>query len=331
MRPIRQLARVALLAALIPASGCVFKGGSDAVSSMDLPRRGQPLSAESWKLVESEPARGGSSQLVWALPIMMSGHSWVFDRDASRGNYQSFSWFDLGPLIVSLPLYIASEDRDFEREPAATTRDRLVWHPLLASASSTGREGEPPRLRASGVPLLWSRVAIRNDRFNSEMRIATHLWSLGPALIRLKVAPPPREEGLEPQEGRMYLFAPLALGGGPGLLLWSSYRMQSPGGSVTGHGPLVGLLGYGGSKTRQQVGTDESSRWWLERRRHRLAGGMLWYSAREGREGGRIRDARNGPILGIIGWGRKNYAPAIQLLWVKIPLGKQHTEEPKEQ
>ncbi len=328
MNPIRTMLRTALLATLVATSGCVFKGGSDVVSGLDLPRRGAPLPEESWQVVESEPARGGSSQFMWALPIMMSGHSWVFDKEAKRGNYQSFSWFDLGPLIVSLPLYIASEDRDFERDPATTTRERLVWHPFWASASSSGRDGQPNRLKASGVPLFWSRVQIENDRFDSRMNIATHLWSLGPAMIRLKVAPPPPEEGLERQEGRMYLFAPLALGGGPGLLLWSSYRMQSPGGFVTGHGPLVALLGYSGSSTRQQVGGEESSRWWLERRRHRLVGGMLWYSAREGREGGRTRNARNGPILGIFGWGRKNYAPAVQLLWVKIPLGKQHKEEP---
>lgn len=324
----RQLTFTILLAALLCTTGCVFKGGSDLVSGLDLPGRGQPLPEESWKIVEAEPARGGSSQFIWALPIMMSGHSWVFDKEARRGNYKSFSWFDLGPLIISLPIYIASEDRDFARDPASTTRDRLVWHPFLASASSTGRDGQPARLKASGIPLLWSRVQIDNERFDSRMNIATHLWSLGPALIRLKVAPPPAEDGAEKQEGRMYLFAPVALGGGPGLLLWTSYRMQSPGGFVTGHGPLIGLLGYSGSSTRQQVGTEESSRWWLARKRDRLVGGLLWYSAREGREGGRVRDARNGPILGIFGWGRKNYAPALQFLWVKVPLGKQSNEEP---
>ena len=55
---------------------------------------------------------------------------------------------------------------------------------------------------------------------------------------------------------------------------------------------------------------------------HRLVAGFLWYSSAMKRDDGKTKTARHGPLFGIFGWGRTNYAPAIQFLWFKIPVGK---------
>ncbi len=320
MRLGRIFSAILLIGATALLSGCIYKGGSNAVGAIDLPHRGEPIPEESWKVAEGDQLRGGSSQFIWAIPITMAGHNWSFDPEATQARFESMRWYDIGPIVITLPIYISSQTREYTREGGSIRESGITWHPFWASAQHHGPEGEAPTRFASGIPLLWSRVRLENKQLASDMRIATHLWSLGPVLVRLKVAPPV-EEGEKREEGNMYLFAPMALGGGPGLLLWTSYRMQSPGGFVTGHGPIVGQLGYAGSRSKMRM-TEETEEYEAVRTAHRLVAGFLWYSTSLKRDDGKTKTARNGPLFGIFGWGRTNYAPAIQFLWFKIPVGK---------
>ncbi|MCC5877200.1 MAG: hypothetical protein JJU11_13345 [Candidatus Sumerlaeia bacterium] len=311
---------IASLLAVLVFSGCTHSFTSRELGDKTLPYKGGTISEETWEAmgrVNPSAPHVNTRSTVFPLPSILIFRNFSNLRPDGRYAATSFTWWDgfLGSIGISLPLAVNYNDYHYlpgESEPVA--HRSAFYTPFLSGSSSEGDFDLGVDIKASGIPLLWSRVRMAETFPDGSQAIAQKtgfLWSLGPMLIKL-----------EANEGNTsgYIATPLLLGGVPGGILWSDYRIRDRDRDTHrfGHGPLFGFLGYSQWKAHstppQEDANPEETRF-----RRLLLGGALWEQTRRSDfESGEVTSTSHGPIWGMFGWGSREGDFTLRLLWIPI-------------
>ncbi|MDX2177202.1 MAG: hypothetical protein SF028_12115 [Candidatus Sumerlaeia bacterium] len=328
------LRRFLPLAILPLLAGCSIRTGAPTLGTRVAPGLGEPLVDEYWtRADEAKPKQGGNTSF-WLLPNQVTIKQWVFNEDATEADYTSVRWHDLGVFILfNAPLWISVKSAEFQRGAESSSGFRFTWSPFWTGVSEADRKPDAPKVRAYGVPLLFSRVGVESERYAGRFNAATHLWTLGPFYASTRFDAAQQLGGTEaepiPQtDVSGYVVLPLMAGGLPGALAWTSYDFDTIGRgderrNLWAHGPLIGWLGYSGRTVhtaRPGETREEGAARWTKRGRS-LGGGILWHSSRTRTEDGRADDSRHGPLWGMLGWGRRDGGFSLYALWLPIVLG----------
>lgn len=307
-----------LLLIVLVATGCTHSFTSQELQSKTLPFHGQPVDEDTWEAISRvNPAAPqiSSRSTVFPFPSVLVFRSFSNIRPDGRFSATSFTWWDgfLGAFGISLPLAINYNDYHYspgEAEPIA--HRSALYTPFWATSSSRGDFNLGMDIEASGIPILWTRLKITETLSDGSTGTATKtafLWTLGPALIRLRA-----NDG----QSNGYLATPLLLGGMLGGLVWADYRLREGDTHRIGHGPLLGFLGY--TQWQNHTGAPDAESAPTETRfRRMLLGGALWEQTRRSDyETGELRSASHGPLWGMFGWGRKGEDFALRIFWYPV-------------
>lgn len=255
-----------------------------------------------------------ADQTRWALPFVESVREFTLDSGKRRAAAAHDVWVDAGEPLASLPLYV-SRNQHFYKEgsEAPVGERRILWTPLWASARQTGDLDSS--LTVHGVPLLWSDLHAHKPTKSQDLTVNLYstLWTLGPAACSFD-----NKEAKERQRG--FLFTPFLLGGAKGVALWCDYHVvieESPNKqgepsrmAATGHGPLLGILGYVSMRRSATDASDEPS---IVRIVLLGAGWLDMVNQKKGQ-------SLHGPLWGMVGWGRTHGRPAVTVFWNKVPI-----------
>lgn len=312
-------ARALLLFVAMPLlfAGCTMKHRSQELDGLDLWNRDRTMPREVWNArYATDKDLQDARQLIVPFPFQLYAKHLHVSTDEAVA--RRTSWNDVGvPFVLMLPLRISYQEHLYEAgRSSSSATQRFSWNPLWARSSSTGVANKSTEIDAYGVPLIFSRVkAQRHDEERPlQFRLLTSLWTLGPATARW-------ESG--PHGDRGYMFAPLLLGGIIGTTVWSDFEarrfyddgtLQQKSGY---HGPLYGALGYIHEQrppVRNEAGDEitVSRCMWLL--------GTIWSHRAERNEAGETLDSHNGPLWGMLGWGKKDGRNAVRLFWIPVKL-----------
>jgi hypothetical protein len=328
MRLLRRFLAAALIAATaFGAASCTTRGGHPQLAALDAPRPGENLPEEEWTLQEGRKSAGSMSTLLWVVPNIATLKSWRFDKEAQNAEYMKVNYFDLGILSAFIaPWYVSADVRAYNRQAGEVGRSGFTWTPLWAS-TRRGPGERVPKLRASGVPILWSDVDLEGER--EKVNIDTYIWTAGPSIIRGSVdmaKSEMAEDGSHAPSAKGWAVLPVTAFGLPGLLAWTSLNVEvTDGTGMTLHGPVFGTLGYYRRTSREAYGEDSEAR----RTVTNLAWGILWHRSALRRGDRAVVDSRNGILWGMLGWGHRNGAKRLRLLWLPIPLEGAKYDDPR--
>lgn len=315
---VRLLPLIAPLLSIFIITGCTHSFTSRELGDKTLPYKGGSISEETWEAmgrVNPAAPHVNTRSTVFPLPSVLIFRNFSNLRPDGRYAATSFTWWDgfLGSIGISLPVAVNYNDYHYmpgESEPVA--HRSAFYTPLLAGSSSEGDFELGMDVQASGVPLLWSRVKMEEtfpDGSQASASLTGLLWTLGPMLVKLEA-----NEG----ETSGYIATPLLLGGVPGGILWTDYRIHDRETHRIGHGPLFGFLGYTQWKSfstpvEEEADPDEV------RFRRLLLGGTLWEQTRrtEFQDGDTISTS-HGPLWGMFGWGSREGDFTLRLFWYPI-------------
>lgn len=322
-----------LLSAL---SGCVSRSGSPLLVELRPPKGDAPLPEEIWERtrVEKNPRQNTQSSLFF--PFMLYNKAWRFNSDQESASFTRLRWYDLGLPIFLLPFYAGLIQREYRRDSTETGRMHATVTPFWAWSGAKNWPEDRARVKASGLPLLFTNIRVEDGQPRTKVQSNLFLWTLGPAIstFRSENLNVGEDDAAGPGRLRGYVGAPLLLGGLPGAILWSSYSIrwqdETREGSVFGQGPLLGTLLYFQSKENVRIPTSSDE---LDDRTPddttRLLGlGALWYSHAGRNAEGRVMRSDHGPLWGFLGWGRRDGAFALKLFWFGIPLGPGEVTDP---
>lgn len=307
---------------LLMLSGCSTIGGSQRFpQNVEIPGGGGPIEPGLWQGAEqygpgSLPTRYWIVR--WFFPTSIYNKTASFESDSrlrvSRTLYQDLLFpIFLVPMQFKTSHYIYDKSQS---EPVAG--DWVSWNVFWADEGQVGG-GIPGReVSAAGVPLFFG-IAKTRDREQTNM-MWNSLWSLGPAFYSVNVTPSQQEvlgSQARPREASISIFCPVALGGIPGLVLWTDLTIERSTAEGTNrmeaHGPLGGSLGMLQARTKTNK-SDELLRL--------VMFGALWYDKKEyvDTEEEQRDFAAHGPLWSMFGWGRKDGKNAVRLFFVPIVL-----------
>lgn len=316
--------------------GCAFEAKDEWIAEYPLPAAGEPIAAEFWDHAKNSKDPQGTDVSLWLLPMWADVDHREIENDPPRLSRTEYTMFNPGlALVPLLPFYIDAQVEERQQD-GSWQGSGLTWTPFWAWSHST--EKAPAELRASGIPLLWGDVEVRSKTQPFEIRVRHYLWTLASMVCSIEVG----QDGAD-LDG--YVFFPLYLAGLGGYL-WGSIELEGEAGSLSGHGPFGGDLGYyrrvGLVKNRittqsaeaeaepipfqLDLGTvvDESED--LDRMTRvdenglvpsveRWLGGILWASWVDSDATGKEVDGRHGPLWTMFGYGTKNGESTVILFW----------------
>jgi hypothetical protein len=289
------------LVLLLCSAGCAFDKSSTQFSAHQPPRIGEPLPAHYWDEVGPAAGKSGYSGSAWLLPFWVSGEFSTIAADAESTTSTNFAVVNPGFVALPwLPLWVSAQTQ-LDRKDGVRATSRMTWTPLSTSTEDAGWPADEPALRASGFPLLYSRIcygiAAGADQFDAH----AILWSLGPAWGRVDLKDNDRF-----MNG--WFFIPLSVAG-LGAMVWSSGEIDTQDEELTVHGPLQGYLGYRSSI--DHIAGDST---------RLLVAGALWFDSADAVDSDEALDTRHGPLWSMFGWGRSDGEPAIYVLWIPVPI-----------
>ncbi len=341
-----------ILSASTILSGCGVSSHSPKYDDLDIPSRGEAMSQEVWEAADElaalRPKPGGPLNVGgghwWFLPFLVANNEISVAMNTQEARRTSFSWYDLStPVLLTFLPWRVTYSRDYyERgvesgEPVGSLR--FGWNLLYTRVVEKGEIKDPVKLKAFGIPLLFSRVSGQYRNRDTRFSYNNMLWTLGPSLVTYKSSAY-TDNTDELLHG--WFFSPLQLGGILGPLVWFDFGLKTEDGNVaTAHGPLFGYLGYLHSHRAFETGTRPVPGQWdveniediemeefteLERAHSMLLLGILWESLVKFDEEGEVVRGRHGPLWGMFGWGHEKGGFAIRAFWIPIRLGKSNPD-----
>lgn len=307
-------------ATLVLLAGCSSHFTNHSLEGKTLPYHGEAIDEETWEAIAGARPQGQPLEMrsfALPLPTVVVHRAFSPLQEAGTHTAASFTWYDgfIGALGISLPLVVNFNSYQYEPDVAEPVgRVSALYTPLWATSSSEGEAETALSLEAKGVPLLFTRVNLREESPGGIGGTATmtgFLWTLGPAVLKLDT-----DDGSR----RGYMAAPLLLGGMPGALLWSDYHLYEEDSHRIGHGPGFGFLGYTQWRTTEtwEAPAGEEASAAEERFRRLVIGGALWQdTARSDADGASISTS-HGPLWGMFGWGSRGDDFALRALWIPI-------------
>jgi hypothetical protein len=331
-----------LLTLLIAASlsSCASKMGAGSFAT-PIPAKGGPVDPSIWEAADGAPEGKGIDKATgrsWLFPFFFKLNFLEVAVNHNEARRSGFSWFDLStPILMTfLPVHITYSRDFYNREQAEPVgSQRLTWNLFWASASEEGPALDPLKLRAYGVPLLFSRITGTQrdlEQRNRRFTWTTTLWTLGPMIVTYRDNKGVVTDG--------WFATPAQLGGFLGPLVWLSYKFKLDSGQfATAHGPLFGYLGVAHGRAPYMKGDriielpkapgelPKTEPFEQMAKSHTLVLlGTLWESLVRSDEQGRVVRSSHGPLWGMFGWGRKDGGFALRFLWIPIRLGKKNPE-----
>jgi hypothetical protein len=346
--PLSRILSAFLGMCLLVLSGCQSSSRTSFFRENAPPRDGVVLPVDFWEKVEEAKTRterpdrrlGSTDTRIWLLPFNINTRSVSIGDDGSGMDVVHVTWNDIGVpvLLFTLPWRVKFRQYHYEEGSLHPTGFRsLTWSPFVFEDRAIGSVDKRLRIKGSGLPLLYSNLKVDlKDRAENDivkLRGSTSLMTLGPSYMTIEQRVPHDKETSGTQS--VYMAAPLFLGGWPGLMLWSDYRIAAKptGDRFTGHGPLFGLLGYFAAKrgggyfimSPENPRTEEDSEFQYEVFKRDsesvrlLLMGLLWHDySRRDFETGQVNSSRHGPLWSAFGWGRKNGRFKVRFLWIPI-------------
>lgn len=324
----RLLTTFSILAlAVISFGGCSSASRADLFKNRETtaPHNGRSLDPGAWEkfeTVDSKRRLSSSHTTFWFLPFQFSVHDFHVSKDRDKAVSRNVMWNDISTplLLTALPFHFAFSEYQYEKgSDAPISKSGFRWTLLWANTESRGKETDF-KFRAKGIPLFYAFVSARSTEKDMKLSFNHSLWTLGPALLRLKTS--------DPINGgrRGYFFTPLLLGGALGGILWTDHYVVAEDQRLSlGHGPLFGPLGYW--KQRSEWVSYKPSENKDEPPTKEVKGiqsqsgvllGILWSQYERRDLNGKIDKSRYGPLWTMFGWSHREGRLAIKFLWVPI-------------
>lgn len=308
-------------ASLLCLTGCVSHYTNHHLEGKTLPYHGEPIDEDTWAAIaraQPQPQPLELRSFLFPLPSIVRYRAFSHLRDTGTHTAASLTWYDgfLGAMGISLPLIVNFNDYQYEPDVAEPVgHNSALYTPFWVTSSSEGEANMGLTLDAMGVPLLFTRVRLREEApgggASATATLTGFLWTLGPTVLKLET---------DDDSRRGYLAAPLLLGGLPGAFLWSDYHLHEDESHRIGHGPAFGFLGYTQWRTIRTWQADEevpdpSAE---ERFRRLVLGGTLWQDTARSDAAGDPISTSHGPLWGMFGWGSRGEDFALRAFWIPI-------------